>query len=99
MAEQFSQEPIKRTKFKLKILPFGVGVYDRDTIMCLRTEYHITGGMAGCHHVMAHQERHRGVPLLLLREEVSLLRELGVTELDGDWTYPETNRDKLCYEV
>ena len=86
-------------KFRLIQMPFGVVAFDRETIMSLRTEYHITGGMAGCHPILPHQERHRGVPLLLMSEEVALLKELQVAELSGVWQYPHTPRERLCYEV
>ena len=86
-------------KVRLIQMPFGVVAFDRDTIMSLRTEYHITGGMAGCHPILPHQERHRGVPLLLMSEEVALLRELQVAEISGVWQYPHTPRERLCYEV
>ena len=91
--------PDKGVKFKLTRMPFGVVVFERDTIMSLRTEYHITGGMAGCHPILPHQDRHRGVPLLLMSEEVALLKELQVAELSGEWHFPNTAREKICYEV
>ena len=101
MACESETKPVigKGVKFQITRMPFGVVVFDKDTIMSLRTEYHITGGMAGCHPVLPHQERHLGVPLLLMNEEVTLLRELKVAELCGEWHYPETPKQKLCYEV
>ena len=86
-------------KIKLKRMPFGMVAFDKDTIMTLRREYHIVGDMAGCHPNVPHQIRFRGVPLLLMNEEVTLLRELEVAEFSGEWLYPETDREKLCYQV
>ncbi|KAI6656709.1 hypothetical protein LOD99_16013 [Oopsacas minuta] len=96
MAEKVAE---KGAKLQLTRMPFGIVTFNKDTIMTLRTEYHITGSMAGCHPIMPHQSRHRGVPLLLMNEEVTLLRELEVVEFSGGWDYPENERDKLCYQI
>ena len=89
----------KGDKIKLKRMPFGIVAFDRDTIMTLRREYRIIGGMAGCHPNVPHQNKFKGVPLLLMDEEVTLLRELEVAEFSGEWLYPETDEEKLCYQV
>ena len=86
-------------KIKLKRMPFGVVAFDRDTVLRLRREYRIIGSMAGCHPSVPHQNKVRSVPLLLMDEEATLLRELEVAEFSGEWLYPDTDREKLCYQV
>lgn len=78
----------------------NVMIFDPDTVMWLRQTHRILGNLEGSHPSNPMQNVYRGLPLILMPEEATLLVELDAIRLTGDpLQWPKTPKDYVKYKL
>ncbi|KAI7859534.1 tRNA intron endonuclease [Circinella umbellata] len=86
---------------KIKLCGDKPLIFNTQDVKELRCQHHIVGSLIGTLSILPLQNSFLGLPLQLLPEECTLLlkKKIGIMDDIQSWTYPNTNIEKLRYQV